>query len=597
MNKILRFSRPHQWHFVATEQNPADQGTRHVPPALLGESAWLCGPPQLLLGEKSTTDESFCLVSPEEDKELRPEISVLKSQIDDDAKPMFGVDRAARFSSMKSLVRAIAYLQHIAAGFKLDKGNKCYGWHACSCFKTVASYERAETFVVKQVQSQFYDREIDCIQKGRTLPRDSDILSLSPILNEDGVLCVGGRLRNAAIPVREKNPILVTGKHPVALLLVRRCHERVRHQGRHITEGAVRECGYWITGSKRLISSMINKCVSCRKLRGKVAFQKMSELPPDRLQPGPPFTSVGVDCFGPWQIVTRRTRGGQANSKRWAVLFSCLVSRAVHIEVIEEMSSSSFVNALRRLIALRGKVKLFRSDRGTNFVGATQELGVGVESGTVREFLLDNGATWIFNPPHSSHMGGAWERMIGLSRRILDSLLTNTAGGALTHEVLVTFLAEVTAIINSGPLVPLSSDPQNPYPLSPSLILTHKSDNVVDVVIPSDAKDMYRAQYKRVQLLADSFWKRWRSEFIQTLQSRQKWTADQRNMQTGDVVLMRDKQVARNSWPVGVVNRVIPSADGQVRSAEIRVIADNGKPAVYTRPVVELVLLVPNDGV
>ena len=104
----------------------------------------------------------------------------------------------------------------------------------------------------------------------------------------------------------------------------------------------------------------------------------MADLPLDRLIPGPPFSSVGLDVFGPWPVVTRKTRGGSAQSKRWAVLFTCLTTRAVHIEVIEDMSSSCFINALRRFIALRGPVKLFRSDKGTNFVGAVDDLRVNV---------------------------------------------------------------------------------------------------------------------------------------------------------------------------------------------------------------------------
>ena len=100
----------------------------------------------------------------------------------------------------------------------------------------------------------------------------------------------------------------------------------------------------------------------------------MSYLPEDRLHPGPPFTFIGIDTFGPWPIIHRKTRGGCAQQKRWAILFTCLVSRAIHIEVTEKLSSSSFINAFRRFIALRGNVKLVRSDRGTNFIGAIQDL-------------------------------------------------------------------------------------------------------------------------------------------------------------------------------------------------------------------------------
>lgn len=181
----------------------------------------------------------------------------------------------------------------------------------------------------------------------------------------------------------------------------------------------------------------------------------MADLPSDRLEPGLPFTNVGVDCFGPWQVVTRKTRGGQACSKRWAVMFTCLTIRAVHIEIVEELSSSAFINALRRFMAVRGPVKLFRSDRGTNFVGSTDNLGINainVEDSSVKQFLYSQGCTWLFNPPHASPMGGVWERVIGISRRILDSLLKDVPGTGLTHELLSTFLAEVSAIMNARPL-------------------------------------------------------------------------------------------------------------------------------------------------
>jgi len=106
---------------------------------------------------------------------------------------------------------------------------------------------------------------------------------------------------------------------------------------------------------------VIGKCVKCRRLRRKPVSQLMSDLlvPEDRVSPGPPFSSVGVDVFGPWDVVTRRTRGGAASSKCWAVLYTCLTSRAIHLEMIEELSTSLFINATRRFVAIRGPVRLF----------------------------------------------------------------------------------------------------------------------------------------------------------------------------------------------------------------------------------------------
>ena len=137
----------------------------------------------------------------------------------------------------------------------------------------------------------------------------------------------------------------------------------------------------------------------------------MADLPAKRLQVEPPFTYVGVDVFEPWEVTSRRTRGGHANIKRWAVMFSCMCTRAVHIEVIEAMSSSSCINALRRFFAIRGPAKQIRSDQGTNFIGACREHKMDKPSSsseTMEKYLQEHNCTWVFNPPHSSH---TWGRM------------------------------------------------------------------------------------------------------------------------------------------------------------------------------------------
>lgn len=268
-----------------------------------------------------------------------------------------------------------------------------------------------------------------------------------------------------------------------------------------------------------------------------------------------------------------------------------MVTRAIHIEVIEELSSAAFINALRRFIAIRGPVVQFRSDRGTNFIGATQDLSINaefVEKGPVGTFLSNSGTSWIFNPPHASHMGGAWERLIGVSRRILDSMLLQNRV-ELTHDVLVTFMAEVSAIVNNRPLLPVSSDPESPSLLTPSILLTMKTSADIGPFPEFGPKDI-RAHWKRVQILAEEFWKRWRNEYLHTLQVRQKWKEDRPNLKTGDVILMKDSGSARNDWPMGIVKRTFPSDDGRVRKVEICVVKD-GVRSTYVRPISELVTL------
>lgn len=593
VDRIRKTTGPNQWSYVSTEKNPADSATRCVPASRMQNCAWLLGPSHLLETADGSSDESFLLIHPDDDKEIRTDVKVLKT--DASMSESLGSHRFEKFSSWKSLVQTISFLRHIAASY--HKNDICSGWHVCSEHKTVKASQETERFIIKEVQHEQFQNELLCIKENRPLPKGSPIITLNPFVDTEGILRVGGRVNRADIPTSDKNPIILPGRHHISTLLILRHHDAVKHQGRHFTEGAVRAAGLWIIGGKRLISSLIHKCVKCRKLRGKHMFQQMADLPLDRLQPGPPFTSVGVDTFGPWSIVARRTRGGQANSKRWAVLFTCLTTRAIHIEVVEELSSSSFINALRRFISIRGNVKQFRSDRGTNFIGAAEILkidAIHVEGGPVKDFFHRTGSVWLFNPPHSSHMGGVWERMIGVTRRILDSLMADVAAKNLTHEVLTTFMAEVCAVVNSRPIVPVSSDPESPQILSPSALLTQKVDSATQQLESFDAKNLCKAQWQRVQALADTFWGRWRREYLNTLQTRRKWHNDSPNLKNGDVVLLKDTESCRNSWPMGIVINAIGGEDGKVRKAEIRVVKE-GRPAVYTRPITEMVLLLSDD--
>ena len=165
-------------------------------------------------------------------------------------------------------------------------------------------------------------------------------------MDSNGLLRVGGRLDKSELSDIEKHPVIVPRRCHVGTLLIRRFHEKTSHQGRHMTEGSVRAAGFWIIGMKKQVSSIIHQCVLCRRLRRKTETQIMAELPSDRLKPAPPFSYVGVDTFGHWNVFVRKSRGVSANAKRWAILFTCLCTRAIHIEVIEEMSTASFLNAV-----------------------------------------------------------------------------------------------------------------------------------------------------------------------------------------------------------------------------------------------------------
>ncbi len=187
-------------------------------------------------------------------------------------------------------------------------------------------------------------------------------------------------------------------------------------------------------------------------------------------------------------------------------------------------------------------------------------------------------------------MGGVWERMIGVARRILDAMLLQAGRARLTHEVLTTLLAEVTAIMNERPLIPVSSDPENSYILTPSMLLTQKTGTHSSPLSDINAGDMLKCQWKRVQVLADEFRYRWRREYLSTLQCRKKWPQKELDIKEGDVVLLKEKQAKRNEWPIGIIVKAAPSEDGMIRKAEVKVVKQ-GMTKIYYRPISKLVFL------
>ncbi|KAL2089355.1 hypothetical protein ACEWY4_014043 [Coilia grayii] len=576
VQRIRQSTSPKQWHYVSTEHNPADFASRAVSASQLASTFWLTGPAFLCKQHdvSTTRPDLFQLIDPGHDAEIRPE-------------------RFERFSRWTVLLKAVASLIHVARSFKsayAGKDVKCKGWHHCGQHPTAEELLQASKIIIQSVQRTAFPEEIKSLSHSSTVFKNSSISKLNPILDEEGMLRVGGRLANAEVGDEEKRPLILPGGHHISLLLIRHHHDRVRHQGRLFTEGAIRAAGLWLVGGKRCISKVLHKCITCRKLRGNAEKQKMADLPKERLCVAPPFTHVGLDVFGPWNVTARRTRGGMAQSKRWALLFTCMSTRAVHIEVIESMDSSSCINAIRRFFAIRGPAKTLHSDCGTNFIGASKELGFGEPS--VQGYISQEGCTWHFNPPHASHMGGVWERMIGVARKILDSMLMQTKV-VLSHEVLCTLMAEVSAIMNARPLVPIQTDPDLPFLLTPSTLLTQKG---VSLAPPGDftEKDLYKRQWMQVQSMANRFWSRWRAEYLQSLQPRRKWQDEQRNIGVGDLVLLRDAQAVRNEWPMAIITAVFPGQDGKVRKVELKV-AKEGATKKFLRPVSEIVLLMEKE--
>ena len=579
VQQISDSTSPDQWRHVKSEDNPADCASRGVDLKTLADSKWIKGPDFLWRETLPPRDPTPVILTDDDPEVKRTTVSLHTS-----SETLAGlVERIERFSDWFQAKKAVSNCFKFMSACK--SGVTPPGGH------TVETLKHAEHVIIKAAQQESFREELQALRRSKAVPEKSTIYKLDPFLDQGGILRVGGRLAKSYMTIDEKHPVILPRKGHVTALVIRYCHEETKHQGRGITVNAIRSRGFWIIGCSSAVSHYISKCVTCRKLRSRVTEQKMADLPKDRLTEAAPFTYCAVDCFGPFLIKKRRTE-----VKRYGVLFTCLASRAVHIEVADSLTTDSFICSLRRLVCLRGPIRLLRSDQGTNFVGAKSQLKDAAQEmdvDRIREFLLQKGCDIEFqmNVPSASHMGGIWERQIGTARRVLEGLLS-TNGTQLDDESLRTYMYEVTAIINSRPLTTDPLSDQDLRPLTPNDLLTTKTDVVMPLPGIFPKEDLYaKKHWRRVQYLSNQFWNRWRHEYLQILQSRQKWNEHRRDIQVGDVVILKDEDLPRGSWRIARVEDTTPSEDGHVRKVTLRLAGSQ----MLERPVQKLVVLLKRE--
>lgn len=486
------------------------------------------------------------------------------------------LERLDRFSSYSKLLSVMARLQRLSNGVK--------GTHA----PTVEERRMAEITILKLVQESAFQNTISSLNKTEKLPQTNPLYPLDPVLH-DGLMCVGGRLRKADLPSHCRHPVILPKESHITRLILAHVHQQVEHQGRGMTMNKLRSSGYWIIGGSKVVANFIRQCVICRKLRRPTECQRMADLPTERVVPSPPFTYCGMDCFGPFLV-----KQGRKEVKRYGLLFTCMCCRAIHIEMLDDMSTDAFINGLRCFIAIRGAVKQIRSDQGTNFIGAKNEFERETKINKVTSFLTKRQCEFVTNAPDASHTGGEWERQIKTVRSVLDAILLQCPG-RLDDSSLRTLFYEVSSIVNSRPLaISEIDDPDALEPLTPNHILTAKSE----IPQPPPGKFvkedlLLRKRWRRVQFLLEQFWARWKKEYVSQIALRQKWHERRRNVRVGDVVLVKDVNSPRIEWPLARVTEVRMDDDGLVRKVIVKLARkDTTSTSILERSVHKLVLLI-----
>lgn len=220
----------------------------------------------------------------------------------------------------------------------------------------------------KFCQRKRFDSEISALSSSHAVRKSSPIYKLSPVLDH-GLLSVGGRLSRTAMPEERKHPIILSKDRHISSLILKHIHERTGHSGRNYIISKLRG-KYWITHANAAARKVLSSCTFCKRHRGKLCEQKMADLPVERITPdSPPFTNEGMDYFGPNEV-----KQGRSYVKRYGGIFTCMASRAVHLEVAHSLDTGSCISAIRRFVCRRGPLSHFRSDNSTNFTGAEKQL-------------------------------------------------------------------------------------------------------------------------------------------------------------------------------------------------------------------------------
>ncbi|XP_023253587.1 uncharacterized protein LOC111648064 [Seriola lalandi dorsalis] len=338
---------------------------------------------------------------------------------------------------------------------------------------------------------------------------------------------------------------------------------------------------YWVLRGREAIRRHQHNCRECQQWRAKPNVPKMADLPLSKLRIyKPPFYSTGVDCFGPFIV-----KIGRRTEKRWGIVYKCLTTRCVHLDLLESLDTDAFLLSLRRFIGRRGTPFELLCDNGTNFVGGERELREAFEAMVpeLQDQLAKQKISFQFNPPSAPHFGGAWEREVRSVKTALRVILREQS---VPEPVLQTVLIEVEGILNAKPLGYVSADAADPDPITPHVLLMGRRDSSLPQALYDSSGVLGTRRWKHSQVLADNFWSTFIRRYLPSLQGRSKWQTDGQQLAVDQVVLIVDPQLPRALWPVGKVVETYPGADGRIRTATVKI-----KDRTYVRPVARLIQL------
>lgn len=573
-------------HYISTSENPADIASRGMGTQELKDNRlWWHGPKWLTQSKQEWPEWQHDLTDKQkQEAQSQTETEYRKSQIMFEAKLVagegpigdrivestapFGID-ISRFSSLTRLLRVTALAERFVN--KLRKKTNRSGP------LDESEIVNAEKLWTTYLQRHQYGDVIESIQKAK--PNNLKI-QLGIRMDTDGLLRCYGRLENAEISEGARQPILLPTCSRYTGLIIDMYHRKALHTGIAQTLSLVRQ-RYWIPQGRSTVRKILKACKICQKHEGgPYKMPLMPPLPTERVSVAAPFTNTGIDYFGPLYI---KTKGD--TQKVWVCLYTCLVTRAVHLELMQDMSAYQFLLGFRRFIARHGKPNKVISDNASHFklaADTVDKLWTNIlTENDVLSYVANENIQWKFIVELAPWMGGFYERLVGLVKRSLRKAIGKIC---LTNEQLLTLLKEAEAVVNSRPLVYVGNDINSYVTLTPShfLSLNHKiglpahNSDVIDSDYNPNVTSAERllVTWKRGLKHLDSFWKIWKNDYLLSLRERSQIKLKEPRVKSpykasvGDVILIKDN-LPRGAWRMGRIKELIKSRDGQIRSAKV----------------------------
>ncbi|GBL78500.1 hypothetical protein AVEN_42982-1 [Araneus ventricosus] len=400
------------------------------------------------------------------------------------------------------------------------------------------------------------------------------------------MLRVGGRLRNSILPYNSKHPILLPAKHKVIDMIILYYHKIQFHSGPQALLYNIRQ-KFLPLNERNLCMKIVHSCVTCFKANPKLSSQKMGDLPEDRVNPNFVFNSVGIDFAGTFYIKSK-LRKRDPPTKIHVCIIICLSTKAIHLELVSDLSSEALIAALKRFMARRGNCRKILSDNATNLIGTKNEINRlfklrEQQDALFQNFLSEEEITWSHIPPRAPHHGGLWEASVKSFKFYFKRVVSITC---LPYEEFLTILIQIEGLLNSRPLIPLSSEVEDLEILTPGHFLVGRPITAIPEPLMIELNDNSLNRWQLLTKKVQTIWKHWSRNYLNNLQQRHKWMFKKNNIKIGDMVLIKEDNVPVSNWPFGRIVKLYPGKDNIIRVVDIKT-----KTGIFKRSVSRLCVL------